>query len=92
MKQIFLILVLFILSCEKDEPKPAYYCWKCNIVTTYTTTGFQPVTKNDSITKCNFTVQDINNYISIKTDPIKIITNGGLITTTIISKYDCKKR
>lgn len=90
MKKILLILLIFIFSCEKQVP--VVYCWKCNINTTYQTTGYNSIIKSDSIIKCGFTVEDINYYKSIKSEPVKIITNGGLITTTIISKYDCKKR
>lgn len=89
MKYILFIIVLFLFSCEKDTPEPEY-CWKCNITSTYKSPGYQPVVKIDSLVKCYFTEREIKLYISIKTEPAKLIIDNK--QTTIESIYTCKKR
>lgn len=91
MKQILFILTVLLFSCEKDIPEPTY-CWKCNIKTTYKATGYTTIVKNDSITKCDFTEHEIKYYMSIKSEPVKLILDGMNKSITAESKYDCKKQ
>lgn len=92
-KLILILLTMFLFSCEKEKtvimPDPVY-CFKCKVTTTYTATNYQSVVKTDSITKCGWTQKEMDYYINIKSEPLKILTNGGMNTLTATSKYDCK--
>jgi hypothetical protein len=95
---LFFIFVL-LLSCEKQtyekdlSPDPEQtFCWKCVVTTKYTATRFIPVTKIDTVIKCDFTEREMMFYIDIKSELVKLITDGWSDVLTAKSDYDCKKQ
>ena len=100
MKYLLLFSFIVLFSCEKDTSYEKVilsetdhtFCWTCIVTTKYTATHFLPVTKTDTITKCDFTEREMKLYIEIKSELVKFITDGWNDVLTAKSDYDCKKQ
>lgn len=94
-KYVFFIIIVFFFSCEKDqlsESTPLEFCWTCTVNTKYKTTGVIPSSETATFTKCGWTEKEMDYYIAIKSEPIKIVINASGGTATVTSEYNCVKQ